>query len=180
MHVAPLPVQSEEFAALVERHGSALARFINRLVRGVPDAEDLYQETLLRAYRAHHRLEAQAQPNVNAWLCRIAANVCADHFRWRRQVEPLDPLSSIALPDSEDDAPFPEQDLRQLRTFLERLPPRQRQALTLRRLEGQEYDAIARAMGGTPTAARANVYQAIRTLRRWWQDSPPTRRTNYP
>jgi DNA-directed RNA polymerase specialized sigma24 family protein len=50
------------------------------------------------------------------------------------------------------------------------LPPRQRAALMLRRFHGLAYAEIAASVGGTETAARANVYQAVRKLRAVLED----------
>jgi RNA polymerase sigma factor (sigma-70 family) len=60
-----------------------------------------------------------------------------------------------------------------LRQAIARLPRRQRAAFVQRQRHGFSYREVSAALGGTETAARANVYQAVRRLRRdlatWWR-----------
>jgi RNA polymerase sigma-70 factor (ECF subfamily) len=56
--------------------------------------------------------------------------------------------------------------MKAVRQVVGSLPTKQRQALLLRRYQGLSYEEVARVVGGSPAAARANVYQAIRKLRK--------------
>jgi RNA polymerase sigma-70 factor (ECF subfamily) len=73
--------------------------------------------------------------------------------------------------DHRDDRPAPAAQvegrelLSLVQAAVEALPPRQRAALMLRKYQGLGYDDVGRALGCTPQAARANVYQAMRRLR---------------
>ncbi|HKG26471.1 MAG TPA: sigma-70 family RNA polymerase sigma factor, partial [Thermomicrobiales bacterium] len=73
MHALPfgLPV-ALTFDDLVERHQAEIFRFAMQLTRNRADADDLYQETLIKAYRAFDRLDGAA--NHRAWLYKIATN----------------------------------------------------------------------------------------------------------
>lgn len=156
---------------LVEAHGSALRGFVGRLVGNAADADDLTQEVLVRACRGFGKIAAQTDASPRAWLYRIAANVCADHFRWRarqREVGP-DALAALVSPASVERVALDREAVERARRLLNQVPPRQRRAFVLRRLRGLGYDEVARAMGGTPEAARANVYQAARRLKRLWE-----------
>jgi RNA polymerase sigma-70 factor (ECF subfamily) len=53
-----------------------------------------------------------------------------------------------------------------VRRVVESLPSKQRQALVLRRYQGLSYDEVARVLGGSAQAARANVYQAVLKLKK--------------
>lgn len=153
------------FELLVKRHGAELRRFIGRTVRSSADADDLCQETLLRAHYGYGRLERQADAQRRAWLFRIAANVCVDYLRKRRR-EPSVELADVASRQAgPDDVAIAQDELRRVRELMAHLPPRQREALVLRRLRGLDYAEVAQRMGGTAETARANVYQAIRRLR---------------
>ena len=68
------------FPTLVEQHQAEIRRFVLRKVREPAIADDLCQETFLRGFRAYSRL-TDPEANVRAWLFKIAANVCVDHFR---------------------------------------------------------------------------------------------------
>jgi RNA polymerase sigma-70 factor (ECF subfamily) len=72
----------EAFAAIVRAYRRRLYAWCFERARNPSDAEDLVQETFLRAYRALPRTTADL--HLNAWLYRIATNACTDLFRRRR------------------------------------------------------------------------------------------------
>src|SRR5437879_13366859 len=83
----------DPFAAVVGSHHAEIRRYLLRITARVSDADDLSQETFLRAFRAHRSLPAGA--NVRAWLFAIATNLCRNHFRAqtrRRQAYAAAPL----------------------------------------------------------------------------------------
>ena len=66
------------YALLLERYQVQVFGFVNRMVRGAPEAEDLAQETFVRMYE---RMDGLADPGrFRSWLWSIAANLCRDHF----------------------------------------------------------------------------------------------------
>ena len=67
---------SEAFRALVERHSRAVYRLAHRMTGSAEDAEDVVQETFLKAYRQLNRFESRA--NFSTWLHRIAVNCSID------------------------------------------------------------------------------------------------------
>ena len=73
----------DAYRELVERHGRALFRLAFRMTGRVEDAEDVVQETLLRAFRHLHRYETRA--SFATWLHRIAANCALDVIRLRKR-----------------------------------------------------------------------------------------------
>jgi RNA polymerase sigma-70 factor, ECF subfamily len=157
--------QVQDLEALVDRHGRELHVYLWRMLQDEVEAEDCLQETFLRAFRALPRLEAGSNPR--AWLYVIAANVGRTWLkkrsleaRWRAAT----PLENAA---GGDDEPANSLDRAHLAAAVDRLPRRQREALILRKYQGLDYATIAALQGNTPAAARANVYQALRRLRRW-------------
>ena len=70
---------NECFAQVVTQHQREIYLYIWRLTRGSSDTEDLFQDTFLRAYRAHKKLPEDT--NMRAWLFKIATNLCQNHFR---------------------------------------------------------------------------------------------------
>lgn len=155
-------------ARLLAEHGLELARHLRRLVRNDDVAQDLLQDTLLRAHRALTRLGAGA--NERAWLYRIATNAALNHLRKeKRERRALERHAHEAEPavSPDTDGRGREHDLRRVALWsrVAALPERQRVALTLRIADELDYDQIAARMGCTPEAARANVYQATKKLR---------------
>ena len=70
------------------------------------------------------------------------------------------------IPDDANASLEQREQLRAVARAVEDLPPKQRAALMMRRFQGLGYAEIAAALGGSEASARANVYQAIRQLRR--------------
>jgi RNA polymerase sigma factor (sigma-70 family) len=152
-------------AQLLAMHGLELARHLRRIVRDDDTAQDLLQDTLLRAHRALTRLGEGA--NERAWLYRIATNAALNHLRSRvRERKALERAAREADTSTTQGDHSASADRREaLWSRVAMLPARQRVALTLRVADELEYDEIGRRMGTTAAAARANVYQATRKLR---------------
>lgn len=163
------PASTERHIAfLLAKHGEELARHIRRIVQDDDTAQDLLQDTMIRAHAALPRLRAGA--NTRAWLYRIATNASLNHLRSRAreraalrrhaaELEPSPGADGDGLHDAADEQRVA------LWAQVARLPERQRLALTLRIADELDYEAIARRLGGTAATARANVYQATRKLR---------------
>ncbi len=132
---------------------------------GDPDAAaEATQETGLRLLRAIDRFEGRSR--VTTWAIGVALNVCREHRR--RRAPQNDPERIEATPDH---APSTEallgrgEDQQRLLTALGGLAPRQREAITLRYLQQLTLAETAQAMGCSPGAAKATVWQALRRLR---------------
>jgi RNA polymerase sigma-70 factor (ECF subfamily) len=148
------------FAWLLATYHQPVYRFLVRLCLGDRhEAEDLCQETFLRAFRAFDRLDDQA--NHRAWVYRIAYNSFLNDRRRRRHRE-VELDDSVPAGRSGDDA---RELARAVLRFVADLPPKQRAALVLRRVEGREYDEVAAILGCSEESARANAYQALKKVR---------------
>jgi len=167
---APIPAPAaSRIALLLAKHGEELARHIRRIVRDDDTAQDLLQETMLRAWKALERLAPGS--NERAWLYRIATNASLNHQRSRaREHAALARHAAEMVAACEVDAGpaglnGDDLDRSGLWAEVARLPERQRLALSLRLADGLDYEEIATRIGGTAAAARANVYQATRRLK---------------
>ena len=72
-------MSGEAFEAVVSAHHGEIFRYLQRVVGRTADADDLSQETFLRAFRAYGSLPGDA--NLRAWLFSIATNLARNHFR---------------------------------------------------------------------------------------------------
>ena len=144
------------FWLLVERHGAELHRFAGTLV-GPPEADDVFQETMLRALRSYPRLSHG--DHLRAWLYRIATTTAFDHTTRRSGEIPVEDVGAeVGVHDGYDEGRFEE--------LLTDLSEGARRALTLRFVDDLPYSAIAKRLGCTEPAARQRVSSAVRTLRR--------------
>lgn len=154
------------FDDLVDRHQAEIYRFAMQLTRNRADADDLYQETLIKAYRAFDRLDGAA--NHRAWLYKIATNTFLSGQRKAGREAPLDETVELNLPaETTDHAASLDARalLQEVEAFVAKLPAKQRVALILRKYHEAGYDEIAANLKCSEAAARANVHEALRKLR---------------
>jgi RNA polymerase sigma-70 factor (ECF subfamily) len=164
-----LPIQS--FEELVDRHQTEIYRYALQLTRNRTDADDLYQETLIKAYRAFDRLDGAA--NHRAWLYKICSNTFLSDRRKAGREGPLDETVETSLPTETNDqaASLDARDLLQeVEQFVTTLPVKQRVALILRKYHELGYDEIAVNLRCSEAAARANVHEALRKLKNCFGD----------
>lgn len=158
----------DAFDAVIVRHGPAVLRYLTRMLGGGEDAMDAYQDTFLSAYRAISSLRDPAR--LRGWLLQIAANTARRRFRTRRAEPDVRPIDADIDPEDREREPIParvaaHENTERIRDALTRLPDRQREVLSLRTDAGLSYAEIAVALDIREDNARANHYQALKTLR---------------
>jgi RNA polymerase sigma-70 factor (ECF subfamily) len=162
---------NDAFRALVERHSRSAFRLAFRMTGNEQDAEDVVQESFLKAYRQLGRFESRA--NFGTWLYRIVANCSVDLMRSKQarhdQVrgETLD--EAMELPGDRDAGPerlAQSAEINQrVQGALQDLSPLERAAFTLRHYEGRSIDEISATLGLGTSAAKHSVFRAVRKLR---------------
>ena len=123
------------FGELLERHEREIFAYVLRLSGNRAEADDLYQETFLAAFRAWPPPRAG---NERAWLYKIATNKAIDR-------------DGVTLSD--------------LATAVRALPTGQRAAFVLRKVEGRSYAEVADALGCSEEAARSRVAEAMKKVK---------------
>ena len=132
------------------------------ILRDKGEAEDVVQDTLVKAYRARWRVRSAEK--FPAWLASVARHRALDVLR-RRRFEPLD--GHEPAPDDAGAAPAADEDTRErLQKSLASLPEAHRVAITLRYLEGMDHRAIEKTMGVTNGALRGILGRALETMRK--------------
>ena len=166
------PAVQNSFDDTLARHGAEIYRFALHLTRNRPDADDLYQETALKAYRAWARLPCDA--NHRAWLYRITSNTFLSDKRKSSRLRSLDAdgtADTIPAASRDDDRRLDAGVLlREVEAFIEALPPKQRVALVQRKYLDIGYAEIAATLGCTEEAARRSVHEALKKLRERFGD----------
>ena len=142
------------FERFYEAHKGEVLAFLRRRA-GRDRADDLFQETFLRALRAYNRLEHGE--HLRAWVLTIAGNAIVDAGRRER---PTAELSDE--PASEDERPPVEE----LEPLTSDLPPKERAAVVLRYGYDLDYDTIGAALGSNEQAARQAASAGVRRLRK--------------
>ena len=140
---------------LLERHEREIFAYALRLTGRREDADDLYQETFLAAFRAW---PPPRRDHERAWLYKIATNKAIDRERRRRPTVSVEDLR-LAAPDRDGVT------LIDLASAIRTLPAGQRAAFVLRTVEGRPYREVALALECSEEAARTRVSEATKKVR---------------
>jgi RNA polymerase sigma-70 factor (ECF subfamily) len=165
---------SDAFRLLVEQHSRAVFRLAFRMTGNEEDAEDVVQETFLRAYRQLDKYEARS--SFATWLYRIASNYSLDLIRMRKRHEDRrergsnedhDILQSIPV-----DSPSPDRIVygsevqHKVNVALNELSAQERTAFVLRHFEGMSIEEIGNTLGTGTNATKHSIFRAVQKLRR--------------
>lgn len=151
-------VTYEEF---VVENTTALLRFAVALTADHGLAEELVQDTLVKAFRSWDRISGLDQPW--SYVRRMLVN---EHVSWRRKWARHVPVAQVSLTDHADsDAIDRIANRDAVLGYLRQLPARQRAAVVLRYLEDMSVEQIAHVLGCRPTSVRAYLSKAMATLR---------------
>ncbi len=157
--------ERERFELLVLPHLDAAFNLARWLLRGRADAEDAAQEAMLRAYRFFGGFHGG---DARAWLLQIVRNTC---YTWRGKNRPAELMAEFdeevhQLPAGNPETLASQADERQrLMLALESLPPRFREVLVLRELEGCSYKEIGEITGipiGTVMSTLSRARERLR------------------
>ena len=165
---------SGAFRVLVERHSRVVFRLAYRLTGNQQDAEDVVQETFLRAFRQLKRFESRA--SFGTWIHRIAVNCSVDLLRARPKAQAcasLDDAGAGGVAETPDeDAIGPDRwaasaEIRlSLSRALDDLTPAERAAFVLRHFEGRSLEEIGEALGLRASATKHSIFRAVQKMRR--------------
>lgn len=165
----------EAFSRLLQQNKQPLLWASRRLCRGQEEkAEDLVQETLVRAYEAFLKGRYQEEANGNAWLLRILTNIAINDYHRRtleqRISQELLTSAGEVLSVQRQAADIPGASLlaamldEELEQALAALPEKARRCVTLVDLEGLEYDEAASLLGIPVGTVRSRLFRARRQL----------------
>jgi RNA polymerase sigma-70 factor (ECF subfamily) len=163
------------FAVLVERYKDAVQNLAYRMLGNATEAEDVTQETFVRAYTQLSTYKSMHK--FSTWLLSIASHLAIDQLRRRR---------FLALPL--EDVPFlewivdvgvsPEQSALQgeqqdeIQSYLQRLPAKYRAVIVLRYWYDFSYEEISEMLSLTPALVKARLHRARELLARYMQHNP--------
>ena len=164
------------FEVLVTKYQRRVASLINRTVRNSAVAEELTQETFLRAYRALSAFRFESA--FSTWLYTIGRNIAVSYYREGQQLAdnavPLDPLADEAQHWEQiarlGHAPSPEEDLANLQLLeaieqsIAHLSPQMRASITLREMEECSYASISEQLGIPLNTVRSLIFRARATI----------------
>ena len=147
------------FRELFRRHTPHLLQFVTRVLgASQADAEDVVQDTWLRAYPA--LVTFRNESSFSTWLCSVGLRASLDHMRRGKRH-----VADTLFDDDVQSTPLSNEDRMDIETAISRLAPGYRMVLLLHDVEGFTHDEIALQLGIAPGTSKAQLFKARRVMR---------------
>ena len=165
------------FERLVETFEGSLFRYAERILQSATDAEEVVQDTFLRAHKALTRQYTEEKCRellLRPWLFRIVRNLCFNKGRKKM------PKLEVSLHEDEESrwhlrglagggdiagAMEQREEIEELDRAMALLPPEYRELIVLRFMEEMSYAEIAKTVGGNEPSLRGKVFRSLKLLR---------------
>jgi RNA polymerase sigma factor (sigma-70 family) len=164
--------RAADFDRVYRRHAHSIYRYAYAVLGNHADAEDVTQQTFIRAYRAI--AQGTTPRKAKNWLLTIAHNELRRHFR-RASGRPLEVELDERLEQPASERPDPS--LSEVLLALQQLPPRQRTALVMREFEGRSHREMAQILGVSQDALEGLIFRARRGLEKHLRGTEERRRS---
>jgi len=164
----------DAFTVLVERYKDAVQNLAYRMLSNAAEAEDVTQETFVRAYT--QLATYKPAHKFSTWLLSIASHLAIDQLRRRRflalpleDVPFLDWIADVGTGPEQSALEGEQQD--EVQTYLQRLPGKYRAVIVLRYWYDFSYEEIARTLNLTPALVKARLHRARELLARYMKQN---------
>lgn len=156
----------EAFDLIVERHQRNVYQLCYRFVGNHEDASDLAQDVFVRAFKGLRNFKGDS--SLGTWLYRVGVNACLNRVAVKRPV--TESIETLQRADDRIEDPL-ERVMRgeravAVRAAIQQLPPKQRATLILRVYQELPHDEIARILGSSVGAVKANFFHALANLKK--------------
>jgi len=167
------------YADIVSRFREQIFHFIFRMVKDKAQAEDLTQETFIKAFRALASFNSDYA--FSTWLYKIAANNCIDYFR-KKKLATTSLDTPIKAKDGDLQRDFPDQEqgpeseliskeqTNQIQTAIDSLPAKYKQAILLRHSQDKSYEEIAEELEIPLGTVKVRIFRAREMLKARMKD----------
>jgi RNA polymerase sigma-70 factor (ECF subfamily) len=156
--------EADAFRVLMARHLGSIVSVARRMLRDDAEAEDVAQEAFLRLWRSSGTLEI-GPIGVRPWLRRVVSNLCLDRVRGQVRVMVVDELPEVPEAAKQLSGLESLDTQRRVEAAMNKLPDRQRLALTLFHFEGMSQIEIGQIMGVSDEAIESLLSRARRQLK---------------
>lgn len=147
---------------LYKHNAQMVYRFLFSQCRDEQLAEDLTQETFLRAFQSMERFDGSCK--LSTWLCQIARHILYQHYEKNGKVTPTELNEELPATDDVEQQVIHRIELDDVFSKLQTLPASMRQVVYLRALDGLSYKEIGAVMGESENWARVNFFRAKEQL----------------
>ena len=149
---------------LYRQYVQIVYRFLVSACRDPGLAEDLTQETFLRAWESLERFDHSCR--ISTWLCQIAKHVLYQHWEKYGRERPAEPDPQIPAPENTETQALRRIELAEVLEAFQALGPDMRQVVSLRAMDGLPYKEIGEIMGKSENWARVTYFRAKEILAR--------------
>ncbi len=149
---------------LYQQYVQMVYRFLMSACRDSRLAEDLTQETFLRAWESLERFDHSCR--ISTWLCQIAKHTLYQHWEKYGREHPAEPDPQIPAPENTETQALRRIELAEVLEAFQSLGPDMRQVVSLRAMEGLPYKEIGEIMGKSENWARVTYFRAKEILAR--------------
>lgn len=156
------------FSELVQRHQRLLMRVALRITRDLETAEDIVQDSFLKAYQKLGTFKGEA--SFRSWLCQITINTAKNKLRARKNMVNIDD-TPLAMNVNGEGIRIQVDLQRVVRAEVDQLPSKQKLALTLRIYEDLSFQEIADIMECPYDTAKANFRHGLMKLRHRFEEN---------
>ena len=149
---------------LYQQYAQIVYRFLMSACRDPGLAEDLTQETFLRAWESLERFDHSCR--ISTWLCQIAKHTLYQHWEKYGRERPAEPDPQIPAPENTETQALRRIELAEVLEAFQALGPDMRQVVSLRAMDGLPYKEIGEIMGKSENWARVTYFRAKEILAR--------------
>lgn len=173
---------NEAFDILLERYKNQLFSYILHIVRNKDVADDIFQETFVKAIMTIRQGRYSESGKFSAWIMRIAHNITIDHFRQEKSDNvastddtDMNLLNRLDLAEGNIEDMLVERQMRDdLRQIIRELPDTQREVVVMRFYRNMSFKQIAKATGVSINTALGRMRYALINLRKMTRETPIT------
>jgi RNA polymerase sigma-70 factor (ECF subfamily) len=159
----------QAYALLVDEYKSPIYNLAYRMTGNLEDADDLTQETFIRAYQYLWRYDTSKK--FFTWLYTLALNLIRNHFKKNKYNKSSEELSANLLADKN---PSPETELietQEISVYLLRLEDESRALLIMKFHQGLTFEEIAQITGKSISAVKMRIYRGLEKLKELLKES---------
>ena len=157
---------------IYDEHAKTIYYFLLSLCHNPHIAEDLTQETFLRAYQSMERFDGTCKLSV--WLCQIAKHLWYQYLEKHKHEEPNSPDEDVALYMDTETQVFAKYELIQVLKELHGLPEQMREVIYLRAMAELSFKEIGEILGKSENWARVTFYRGKERLLRGVRENEGT------
>ncbi len=153
----------QEYALLVEKYKSPIYNLAYRMTGNLGDAEDLTQETFIRAYQYLWRYDTRKK--LFSWLYTIAFNLIKNHYKKNKKHNISEELSAHSLADNSTSPEAKFIETQEISLGLLRLEYELRALLIMKYQQGLSFEEIAEITGKSLSAVKMRIYRGLGKLK---------------